>query len=161
MSDHDPRELLGHLERARSRLVAIRAQVDRAIEQDLPRIGKTDNAALIVSGILERYYSCLETFMLRVSQFFENSLTPRRWHADLLEKMRIAIPTVRIPLVSEVNYANLLELLRFRHFNRYYFDAEYDWPRLDYLVQRLKSAHPLVLEDLRVFETFLQKMLEN
>jgi hypothetical protein len=161
MSGGDPRELLAHLLRTRSRLGGIRDQADRAVEQDLPKIGRNDNGALIVSGILERYYSCLETFMVRVSQFFENSLSEKRWHTDLLEKMRIAIPEVRIPVVSESNYANLIELMRFRHFSRYYFDAEYDWARLDYLVQRLKAAHPLVLEDLGTFEAFLLKMLEE
>jgi Uri superfamily endonuclease len=79
------------------------------------------NAALIVAGLLDNYYTCLETVFLRISHFFENELSSDHWHSDLLEKMTIRIEGVRIPAVSESNQGNLIELLKFRHFRRYYF----------------------------------------
>jgi hypothetical protein len=101
-----------------------------ALERDIGLLGRTQNAALIVAGLIENYYTCLETVFLRISQFFENTLDPERWHTDLLEKMTLQIEGVRLPAVSQSNYTNLMELLKFRYFRRYYFELEYDWDRL-------------------------------
>jgi len=42
--------------------------------QDLPKIGKTDTSALMVAGLLENYYTCLETMLFRIAQFFGTDL---------------------------------------------------------------------------------------
>ena len=52
----------------------------------------------------------------------------------------------------------LSELLRFRHFKRYYFKLEYDWDRLDFLIAKLRQAHPLVVRDLERFGRFMGAM---
>ncbi len=93
-----------------------------ALDRDLGLLGRTPNAALIIAGLIENYYICLETVFLRISQFFENTLDPERWHTDLLEKMTLHLEGVRLAAVSQANYPNLLELLKFRHFRRYYFE---------------------------------------
>ncbi|MCX7023676.1 MAG: hypothetical protein NT080_03550 [Spirochaetes bacterium] len=72
--------------------------------------------------------------------------------------MTFRIESVRIPAVSESNYGPLLELQIFRHFRRYYFELEYDWDRIDSLVKKLKTAHPVAVADLRVFREFLGKI---
>jgi hypothetical protein len=142
---------LGTLERQVESLQA-------ALDRDLALLGRTQNAALIVVGLLENYYTCLETAFLRISQFFENTLDPERWHTDLLEKMTLHIEGVRVPAVSQANYPHLLELLKFRHFRRYYFELEYDWDRLDFLVKKMKQAHPGVKQDLERFLAFLDRL---
>lgn len=142
---------LGTLERQVESLQA-------ALDRDLALLGRTQNAALIVAGLLENYYTCLETAFLRISQFFENTLDPERWHTDLLEKMTLHIEGVRVPAVSQANYPHLLELLKFRHFRRYYFELEYDWDRLDFLVKKMKQAHPGVKQDLERFLSFLDQL---
>jgi len=121
-------------------------------------VGKSSRSALMVAGLLENYCTCLETILLRISQFFENDLTPERWHSDLLERMTIRIEGVRIPAVSDVNYPRLLELLKFRHFRRYYFELEYDWDSLEFLTKKLNEAHPVVLADLGRFDRFLASL---
>jgi len=120
--------------------------------------GKTRGAALIVAQILENFYTCLETLFLRISQFFENSLSQGRWHADLLEKMTLNIPGVRIAVISDETYEALSELLRFRHFKRYYFHLDYDWDRLDLLVRKYDAVYPAALKDLASFEDFLTEL---
>jgi hypothetical protein len=77
---------------------------------------------------------------------------------DLLTKMTITIEGSRVPAISEANYPALLELLKFRHFKRYYFELEYDWDRLDFLARKLKSAHPIAIADLRRFQDFLRSI---
>jgi len=129
-----------------------------ALDRDLGLLGRTPNAALIVAGLIENYYACLETVFLRISQFFENTLDPERWHTDLLEKMTLYIEGVRLPAVSQSNYPHLLELLKFRHFRRYYFELDYDWDRLDFLIKKMKLAHPGVRQDLEQFLAFLDRL---
>ena len=111
-------------------------------------------SALIIVGLLENYYTCLETIYLRISQCFENKLDPACWHNDLLQKMTLEIEGVRTAAVSEEAFSALFELLKFRYFKRYYLELEYDWDRLDFLVTKLRQVHPLVMRDLERFVRF-------
>lgn len=149
-------ELIAGIEKNERILDKLQGSLASALKHDVQVLGRTENAALIIAGLLENYYTCLETVFLRISQFFENSLSGERWHAELLDKMTIHIGGVRIPAVSEGNYGSLWELLKFRHFRRYYFETEYDWDRLDFLVKKLTTAHPIVKEDLARFIAFLR-----
>ena len=137
------------------RLGAVHDTLEKALRDEIRRLGKTPVSALIIAGLLENYYTCLETIFLRISQHFENRLGPDRWHQDLLQKMTLEIEGVRVAALSEAASAPLLELLRFRHFKRYYFELEHDWDRLDFLVAKLRQAHPLVTRDLGRFREFM------
>ena len=139
-----------------SRLETIFGSVELALAAEIAQLGKTPTSALIVAGLLENYYTCLETIFVRISQFFENNLDSSRWHSDLLQKMTLEIEGLRVSAVSKDNFSSLFELLKFRHFKRYYFDLEYDWDRLDFLVTKLRKAHPLVVQDLNGFVEFLR-----
>ena len=107
---------------------------------------------------LEAVYRSMETIFVRISQSFENNLDPARWHNDLLQKMTLEIEGVRPAAVSEETYSPLFELLKFRHFKRYYFELEYDWDRLDFLVTKLHQVHPLVTRDLKRFVRFVSAL---
>lgn len=139
----------------RRRLDAVRETLEAALTTEIKRLGRTPVSALIVASLLENYYTCLETIFLRISQHFEHRLGPERRHQDLLQKMTLEIEGVRAAAISEAAFAPLLELLRFRHFKRYYFELEYDWDRLDFLVAKLRQAHPLVTRDLARFREFM------
>ena len=56
--------------------------------------------------------------------------------------MTIAIEDVREPAVSPENHVPLAELMKFRHFARYYYEIDLDWRKVDYLVDVLREAHP-------------------
>ena len=148
------RELVALIRAHRRRLEAVYVSVESALDNEIVRLGRTPISALIVAGLLENYYTCLETIYLRISQCFENKLDPARWHNDLLQKMALEIEGVRTAAVSEEAFSPLFELLKFRHFKRYYFELEYDWDRLDFLVMKLRQAHPLVIRDLERFVRF-------
>ena len=151
-------ELASIIKRNRGILVSIHGSLESALDDVIPRIGRTSTSALIPAGLLENYYTCLETIMLRISQHFDNNLAAVRWHADLLDRMRIQIEGVRVPLVDDQTYARLTELLKFRHFRRYYFEMEYDWDRIDYLVGVLRKTHSAVLEGIDRFLAFLSAL---
>ena len=135
-------------------LEAVYRSMESALDGEIVQLGKTPMSALIVAGLLENYYTCLETIFLRISQSFENRLDPARRYNDLLQKMTLEIEGVRTAAVSEETFSPLFELLKFRHFKRYYFELEYDWDRLGFLVTKLRQVHPLVTRDLERFARF-------
>ncbi len=134
----------------------LRNFIDATELHELVMLGKTPATALMMASMVENYYTCLETMFLRISQSFENHLDEKRWHQTLLDRMTLQVPTIRERVLSDESRRDLGELLKFRHFKRYYFEFEYDWDRIDFLLKKLKSVHPHVKEDVGHFIEFLQ-----
>jgi hypothetical protein len=151
-------ELITVIEKQLARLDALFISIKEAFDRDAALLGRSGNAAVMIAGLLENYYTCIETVFQKISQHFKNHLEPERWHAELLSKMTLRIEGLRISAVSESNYPALLELQRFRHFKHYYFDLDYDWDRLDFLRKKLHAAHPAAVADLRHFVDFLRAL---
>lgn len=104
------------------------------LEQDENARNKTTTGAIVIADALSRYYTAAETIFFRIARFFENNIDGERWHAELLDRMAMAIPGVRPAVISDNTRAAMRELMRFRHFSRYYVELEYDWQRLDFLL---------------------------
>jgi hypothetical protein len=117
--------------------------------------------AIVISDLICSYYTCLETIFLRISQFFENSLSKEKWHLDLLQKMTLQIDGIRNAVILDETYNILVELLKFRHFKRYYFELEYDWDKLDFVQKKFKQADEKVKKDLAKFFIFLENLERN
>ncbi|MFP4562278.1 MAG: hypothetical protein ACLFRY_03125 [Spirochaetia bacterium] len=133
-------------------------ELTAALEHDLKLLGRTKRSAAMIGSIIESYYTCVETMFLRISQYFENQLSSDRWHKDLLEKMTLTIRKVRPRAVSDDVFNDLYELLRFRHFKRYYFSLAYDWERLDEVVTKCLRAHEPLKKDIEKFKIFLAEL---
>jgi hypothetical protein len=118
------------------------------------------DASLALSQALCNYYTCLETMFLRISQFFENNLRKDAWHRDLLDKMQLNVPGFRIPVIRDATHSILTELLKFRHFCRYYFAFDYDREKLAALMTRFAELQKILPSDLSNFFDFV-KALEN
>lgn len=119
-----------------------------------------DRAERIVAAqILENTYAAIETALLRISQGFDNSLSPERWHADLLDKMLLQKKGVRPRVLSDESHRLLTELMRFRHFKRYYLELDYDWEKLKFLLSVLHRCLPLVRAELSAFRDEIMRGL--
>ncbi|MBP7494635.1 MAG: hypothetical protein KA771_04005 [Spirochaetales bacterium] len=77
-------------------------------KEDIALLGKTKRSALIMAGLYENWYTCIETAFFRISQQFENNLQKERWHHSLLSTMTLHIQGIRIAAVSPENYNNEL-----------------------------------------------------
>lgn len=119
---------------------------------------KRMDQAIVISDLICSYYTCVETIFLRISQFFENTLTEKKWHQDLLQKMTLRIEGIREAVISDETYNILVELLKFRHFKRYYFELEYDWDKLDFIQKKFNQANERVNKDLSEFLIFLENL---
>lgn len=101
------------------------------------------------------FYTCLETGFVRISKFFENNLESARWQSHLLERMTIDVPGVRKRVISDETYSALIELMKFRHFKRYYFEFNFNRDRIDYLEKLFVKALPAVRRELKEYLRFL------
>ncbi len=150
MDDHF-REIPGRIEQTLSILQAVERRLDRFEAEVLPKLGKTSDSVLIPVQLLENGYTAVETVFVRISQTFENTLDAHRRHSHLLEKMTLEIPESRPRVISDALYRKLAELMRFRHFKRYYFELEYDWRKIDVLIQIFREVVPMLDRELRTF----------
>ncbi len=155
MAQNSAAVLIGQLGEAREALGNLKRAYDRWVREDLKELGRRPATAALLSDILEHYYTAVEVFFLRASRFFENRLSADKWHQDLLDKMTLDVPGVRSRVVSRETYEILRDLMRFRHFRRYYHEHDYDWDRLDMLRKKLRQLFPLLDDDLTHFESFL------
>ena len=139
--------------------------MDRFLAEQYPPGGGDDGptraSRIVVAQILENAYTAVETVLLRVSQSFENSLEGDRWHGDLLDKMTLERKGIRPRVISDQTHRLLVELMRFRHFKRYYLDLDYDWEKLKYLVSVYRRCMPLVRQELLAFRSLLMESLRG
>ena len=116
---------------------------------------------IVLAQILENAYTAVETALLRISQGFDNTLNPKRWRADLLDKMLLEKQGVRPRVLSDESHRLLTELMRFRHFKRYYLELDYDWEKLRFLLSVLRRCLPLVRAELSAFRAETMRGLEE
>ena len=158
----DPRIilLLAEIEKGRSVLARIDAFYRKQAAGLGPVSSRTTEQAIVIADVLVSSYTCLETLFLRVSQHFENHLDREKWHRELLHRMTLEVPGIRERVLSESTGDALGELLRFRHFKRYYFDFQYDWERIEFVRQKYERLQPLLAADLDRFVAFVKNLVE-
>ncbi len=61
-------------------------------------------------------------------------------------------------MISDRTHTLLEEILDFRHFRRYYYHVEFDWDRIDHLINKINHVHPMVKHDFARFLDFLQQL---
>ena len=153
--------LLSQIKKSESVLNRIARGYDDFLKTDFNVLGEKNTSAIVIAEYLVDYYTCLETMFLRISQFFENNLNKEKWHADLLEKMTLRIEGIREPVIPERTQGLLSELMKFRHFRRYYFELDYDWDKLRYLQKKFSEIRHLVPGELSVFQVFVCQLQDE
>jgi hypothetical protein len=153
--------LLSQIRKSESVLKRITDEYDTFLRTDFKMLGKKNTSAIVIAEYLVDYYTCLESLFFRISQFFENNLSKEKWHADLLERMTLQVEGLREPVVSDHTQAILSELMKFRHFRRYYFELNYDWDKLAYLQKKLGEVRDLIPTELDTFKAFVCELQEE
>ncbi|TVR66316.1 MAG: hypothetical protein EA427_16295 [Spirochaetaceae bacterium] len=154
----EPATLVAEIKTSLAVISKIEAFYQEFSEGSLNRQSPTRENRIVLAEILVNYYTALESLFLRVSQAFENNLDVARWHADLLEKMTLEIEGVRPRLISDRTRDALRELMRFRHFKRYYLEFDYDWDKLQFLEKKLNGCRKEVLTEIHLFLDQLRGM---
>lgn len=106
----------------------------------------------ILALSLQQLYGCIEDIAYRVSAEINGEApTGPRSHAELLQRVCIAIPGKREPLFQAAYLEDLKELLKFRHFIRSNYGAELDRGKLLAVGECAERVMPQVQADLKRF----------
>jgi hypothetical protein len=155
------RLLMGELAKARGVLLGIEQRITAFEATKLPPTLPATDDAIILSQYLANFYTCIETALLRVSRHFENHLPPHKWHRAILENLSVEVPGFRPALLSDSTRMALDELRKFRHFTRYYFEFEYDWDKILFLLKKYHTVRSQIHSELEAFEEFIQSLLNE
>lgn len=147
-----------------ARSISVLEKIERyfiAFQQNRLSAEPDTDAAMVIAQSLTNYYTCIETLFLRISQFFENGLDQGRWHQSLLNKMVLEIPQTRPRVISDATHMVLGEFLKFRHFTRYYFEFDYDWDKLRYLIKKFNDIHDVLKNEIAAFDRYLAALAKE
>jgi hypothetical protein len=92
--------------------------------------GADEFSWVAVGYTIHNIYCLFENYFLRISKYFENGLDPSSWHAQLVERMTLAIPGIRPALFDRAFSQRIDELRRFRQAFRNLYQTELDPERI-------------------------------
>ncbi len=151
-------ELISEIQSSKETLTKIDEFYDKFINNELKQIGKNTFTAIVMAEILVDFYTCLETLFIKISQFYENNLQRDKWHSELLHKMTLEIEDIRPAVITKETCFILQEIMKFRHFKRYYFEFNYDWDKLEFLEKEYNKVKELLDKDLNNFKNILKDL---
>lgn len=66
MNGIDPEVLLGELEKGHTVITKVYSFFEKSLKEDVPKLGRKQSAAVFLSGIIDNYYTGLETAFLKI-----------------------------------------------------------------------------------------------
>ena len=120
--------------------------------------GDASQEDLIVLGYrLHSLYNAFENLFQNIAAVFENSLDDdSRWHAQLLQRMRVDLMPVRPAVIDQAAYDALDELRRFRHVFRYAYDVELNQQRLRLVLNKAMDLQVIYRTQIDQFLDFVR-----
>lgn len=116
-----------------------------------------EDALIVLAYRLHNLYNAFENIFENIAAHFENSIDERgRWHAQLLERMRLNAMPLRPAVIDDDAYEALDELRRFRHLFRHAYSIQLDPYRLDLVVRKANILRAIYQRQLEQFIGFVQ-----
>jgi len=114
----------------------------------------------VLGSYLHDYYCCLERVFVHVARSFgERVPDGSQWHKELLEEMALAIPGVRVAVISKETKGKLDELRGFRHVFRNMYGFNLDPEKLRALLTKLPAISSAAKKDLAKFFQQMDRLL--
>ncbi len=137
-----------------------KGEIDR-IFKEVEGTEPTDKEKTITLGFyLHNLYCAFEDLFIEVAKTFENRIEdPSRNHRELLKRMSLDVPMIRLHLLSKESLKVLDELRKFRHLFRHAYTYELDSQKTKAIKSLIVSNYKKILSDLEQFEEFLKKQL--
>ncbi|MEW5958066.1 MAG: hypothetical protein AB1801_10105 [Chloroflexota bacterium] len=130
-----------------------------ALEQH-PLTPATGQDTLIVIGYhLHNLYNGFENIFQNIAAVFENSVDEvGRWHAQLLERMRLEVMPLRPAVIDDPAYEALDELRRFRHMFRHAYSVKLEPQRLQLVMDKALALKAIYPDQVGQFIDFLERL---
>ena len=147
--------LTNSIRRDMDAIAAIYDELDRH-----PLTMDADNNTLIVIAYhLHNLYNAFENIFQNIAAVFENSVNDvERWHAQLLERMRLDVMPLRPAIIDDTAYDALDELRRFRHLFRHAYRMDLDPQRLQLVMRKALALKTIYVDQVGYFIDFLQDL---
>ncbi|MCK4473475.1 MAG: hypothetical protein KAW49_16975 [Anaerolineae bacterium] len=148
--------LLNNIRRDLEAIATIYGELERHPLQE----NTDDDTLIIVAYHLHNLYNAFENTFQNIAAVFENSVDEvERWHARLLERMRLDVMPLRPAVIDDTAYDALDELRRFRHLFRHAYSVKLDPLRLQLVMHKALALRAIHTEQLKRFMDFLQGLL--
>jgi hypothetical protein len=116
-----------------------------------------DDTLIVIAYRLHNLYNAFENIFRNVAAVFENSADDvERWHAQLLERMRLDVMPLRPAVIDDRAYDALDELRRFRHLFRHAYGVKLDPLRLQLVMRKALTLREIFADQLNRFIGFLE-----
>jgi hypothetical protein len=116
---------------------------------------------IVIAYYVHNLYNAFENIFQNIATTFENSVEESgRWHAQLLERMRLDVTPLRPAVIDEAAYDALDELRRFRHLFRHAYRAQLDPLRLEFVLRKALALKAIYRGQVEQFLAFLQRLSE-
>jgi len=150
--------------------------LERSIQRDLETIERlytaigsgdlADDAGeeelIVLAYRLHHLYNAFENIFKNIAATFENTVDDStRWHAQLLERMRLNVMPIRPAVIDDVAYDALDELRRFRHLFRHAYDVELDPQRLRLVLSKAMKLKAIYRTQFEQFLEFVRALQEE
>lgn len=118
-----------------------------------------DETVVVAGYYLHNLYNAFENMFQNIAAVFENSVDDMgRWHAQLLERMRLDVMPLRPAVIDDEAYDALDELRRFRHLFRHAYGVKLDSSRLELVMRKARVLKALYEGQVGRFVAFLEEM---
>jgi hypothetical protein len=118
-----------------------------------------DDTLIVIAYHLHGLYNVFENILQDIAAVFENSVDDvERWHAQLLERMRMDVMPLRPAVIDDAAYDALDELRRFRHLFRHAYQMKLDPLRLQLVMRKALVLRVMYTAQLERFVDFLQSL---
>jgi hypothetical protein len=119
--------------------------------------GAGEDTLIVIAYHLHNLYNAFENIFQNIAAVFENSVDDvDRWHAQLLERMRLDTMPLRPAVIDDAAYDALDELRRFRHLFRHSYGVELDSQRLRLVMDKALVLKTVYAEQMEQFIEFLR-----
>jgi uncharacterized protein YutE (UPF0331/DUF86 family) len=108
---------------------------------------------------LQQLYTAIEDLFKQIAKVFENEIEDvSTFHKELLMRMSLDVPQIRIAVIGETSFRFLDKLRGFRHFIRHGYDYELDLEELVLLKKKLNKNFASVIADIEHFNQFIASL---
>jgi hypothetical protein len=108
---------------------------------------------------LQQLYTAIEDLFKQIPKVFENEIEDTSaFHKELLTRMRLDIPQIRIAVIGDNSFRLLDKIRGFRHFIRHGYDYELDLDELILLQKKLNKNFASIIADIENFNQFVESL---
>ena len=136
------------------------AAIYEALERHPLQTDSDQDTLIVIAYHLHNLYNAFENILQNIAAVFENTADDvERWHARLLERMRLDLLPLRPAVIDDAAYEALDELRRFRRLFRHPYTLRLDPWRLQLVLRQAQALRAGYADQLGKFMAFLQGLL--